>query len=350
MNVRPRLPERAATAFSLIEILISVLILALGLLGLGALFPVVLREQRIGTDNINGVIATNNVKAMLAQMDLNMLMPTAGPPGRDVWGSWRWRQDDTTAELSNNDYELGEWDVCDVNANGGAMFGDRNTASARVEVPLAARLFPMAGSDKGRPQFVWDIAVHRYPDFVPGNSSRLDPLQAVIFVRRIDPRIRVPGGRTLRQVLLGDGVGGGDRRLPVGKQAGDNTLLPTLDGTDGSGGLEYSVPIVASRRDGDFGLVQGDGRYIVDVDTRQNDGKGSLMAQPNQKLVDNLGNIYTVETVERDPVNNSRVRLRIAPPIPASLTGPELNDRPHINQLIFTAQIPAGVVVTEVLR
>jgi prepilin-type N-terminal cleavage/methylation domain-containing protein len=36
--------NRHAAAFSLIEILISVLILALGLLGLGALFPVVLRE------------------------------------------------------------------------------------------------------------------------------------------------------------------------------------------------------------------------------------------------------------------------------------------------------------------
>jgi len=348
MNRPKRRNPRAIAAFSLIEILISVLILALGLLGLGALFPVVLREQRIGSENIQGVIATNNVKAMLAQMDLNQLMPTSGPPNRDVWESWRWRQSDTTANLSqNDDFQLGQWDVCEVLANGDALFGDRNTPSAQARVPLAARLHPSDGADRGKPQFVWDIAVHRVPDFISGNPSFNDPLQAVIFVRKVDPRIRVPAGNTLRQVLLADGVGGADLRLPVGRQAGAS-FLPTLDGTDGSGGLRYSEPIVADRGV-DFDFTADDGRYITNIDLRQNNGIGALMAQPNQRLVDNLGNIYTVEAVEQDPASANRSRLRINPPVNNALTVAAADDRPHVNQFIFTAQIPAGVTVMEVL-
>lgn len=344
MNRPSRLSPRAIAAFSLIEILISVLILALGLLGLGALFPVVLREQRIGSENIQGVLVTNNTRALLAQMDLDSLVIPA--PGRTVWGNWRWRQADGRAALDNNDYELGEWLIAPVDAGGWATFGDPNSAPASAQVPLAARLHPSDGADRGKPQFVWDIAVHRVSDFDAANSSLSDPLQAVIFVRKVDPRIRVVPNRTLRQVLLGDGVSGNDLRLPVGRQAG-NSFLPTLDGTDGSGGLRYSEPIVANRGT-DFGFANDDGRYVTNIDLRQNNGIGALMAQPNQRLVDNLGNIYTVEAVERDPASGTLSRLRINPPIAEWLLANGADER-RVVQFIFTAQIPAGVTVMEVL-
>jgi Tfp pilus assembly protein PilV len=338
--------SHAAAAFSLIEILISVLILALGLLGLGALFPVVLREQRIGTENIQGVLVTNNTKALLAQMDLNALLPTVGPPTRDVWGNWRWRLANGTAALDNNAYQFGEWFVADVDADGAAEFGDPGS-NAAVRVPLSARLHPSAGADRDSPQFVWDVAVHRVSDFVAGNSSITDPLQAVIFVRKIDPRIRVAPDRTLRQVLLGDGIPAGERRLPLGRQNG-TTFLPTLDGTDGSGGLRYSTPLTAERGT-HFDITPGDGRYINNVDRGRNDGIGALMAQPNQKLVDNLGNIYTVEAIEQDPASTTRSRLRINPPISPQLTETTPLTRPRVVSFVFTAQIPAGVAVMEVL-
>jgi len=355
MNRPSRLSPRAIAAFSLIEILISVLILALGLLGLGALFPVVLREQRIGSENIQGVLVTNNTRALLAQMDLDSLVIPA--PGRTVWGNWRWRQADGRAALDNNDYELGEWLIAPVDAGGWATFGDPNSAPASAQVPLAARLHPSDGADRGKPQFVWDIAVHRVSDFDAANSSLSDPLQAVIFVRKVDPRIRVVPNRTLRQVLLGDGVSGNDLRLPVGRQAG-NSFLPTLDGTDGSGGLRYSEPIVANRGM-HFELPArpilptppgqpAPGRYINNVDLTSANGIGSLMAQPNQRLVDNLGNTYTVEAVERDPASGTLSRLRINPPIAEWLLANGADER-RVVQFIFTAQIPAGVTVMEVL-
>lgn len=51
--------------FSLIEILIAIIILALGLLGLGAVFPVVIREQKQAQDRIAGTLAEDNIRAAL---------------------------------------------------------------------------------------------------------------------------------------------------------------------------------------------------------------------------------------------------------------------------------------------
>ncbi len=58
-------PIRSARGFSLIEILIAIIILALGLLGLGAVFPVVVREQKQAQDRIAGTLAEDNIRAVL---------------------------------------------------------------------------------------------------------------------------------------------------------------------------------------------------------------------------------------------------------------------------------------------
>ena len=55
--------------FSLIEILIAIIILALGLLGIGSVFPVVIREQKQSQDRIFATLAEANVRAVLRGFD-----------------------------------------------------------------------------------------------------------------------------------------------------------------------------------------------------------------------------------------------------------------------------------------
>ena len=77
--------RRVALGFTILEIMISVLILGLGLLGLGALFPVVIRSQRLGADASYGAIAADAARAQLQNMDYESALPSqplVPPPQR----------------------------------------------------------------------------------------------------------------------------------------------------------------------------------------------------------------------------------------------------------------------------
>ena len=68
---------------------------------------------------------------------------------------------------------------------------------------------------------------------------------------------------------------------------------------------------------------------------------------PGQKLVDNLGNIYTVIGADPD-VDNAVI---IDPPVPATVaeTGlPGYEPWEYLHQVVFTTQIPAAVEVFRV--
>jgi Tfp pilus assembly protein PilV len=87
---------RALAAFSLIEVLISVLVLALGLLGLGAMFPVIIRQQRQATDATLGTMAANAARLELENNGIFRGTPSlpaaaGGPIGDptppDAWSS-----------------------------------------------------------------------------------------------------------------------------------------------------------------------------------------------------------------------------------------------------------------------
>lgn len=388
-RARARNFARIARAFSLIEILIAVIILGLGLLGLAALFPVVIREQRIGTDNVLGVTVANSAKAVLANTDWSR----GTEPDivgsltvyRDPWllMAYSDRQDtspnDSFSGLSvgmgaSQEFELGEWSIPRVLAadqpnirTGGTIIGEPTVRKNQCAIPLDVRLYPSVGD----PALVWDVAVQRISDFDFATPSQFDNLRCAIFVRRIDPRIIVPPGNTLRDVLFGTGtVTNAQRRLPLGE---DNNGVPTGDGSSvSSGALRYSSlkTLNYTGPNGQAGTgfnvfpamtgTAGDPTPItaltnIDITTTE----GSLLAQPGQKFVDNLGNICTVTRVESDGAPN-RVRVLISPPIPAAArqfafngtrgtsATPQPSTRRRLSQIVFAPQVPAGVAIWEV--
>lgn len=377
-------PDRIRRAFSLIEILIAVIILGLGLLGLAALFPVVIREQRIGTDNVLGVTVANSARAIVDGPDWSRAMPVL-PQGvsRNPWVHMRDSTQRDPADVNfaglnsggngvQKQYERGEWSVPRVISStsgtfrpGDTVVGDPGNASRRIAIPLESRLYP---SDSDRPLMVWDIAVQRVSDFDFSTESDRDSLRYAVFVRRVDPRITVPAGATLRQVLLGAGLPSSDgRRLPLGE---DLQGLPTLDGTGGgpsTGTLRYSgLKTFRFVRGGFNGFdiepsltdANLDEPITALANIDPNNPTARQLAQPGQKFIDNMGNICTITRVEPMQGIPGRLRCEISPPIPASarqkvINGYAGNGRPNetnfnrLSQIVFSPQIPAGVVVTD---
>lgn len=350
----------ARRAFSLIEILVSILILSLGLLGLGALFPVVIREQRLGTDAINGLIVANSAKAMLTGVDWTKQATTPPPNGAPstVWGLLR--QDTTRGALGSSgspDYhEAGGWWVPEIDTTSvsATSLQGRITTPAytfRLKVPLEYRLYPAPGSGQP-PQYVWDFALRR------DVSSSNERLLMAVFVRRIDPGIRLPPrsdkdydrltelSKSLLNVKALKGTGP-EARLPVGE---DQNGRQTGDGTDGAGGTQYYSNLRRARVSFKSAGIEPlrDRLYYEGVlgvgDIEQ---EWEHLGQSNQRIIDNLGNVYSVIGTDTD----ARGRyLKLEPNIPPSVT----TTRPTgalvdpLFSVMYTPQVPVSVQVFEV--
>ena len=329
---RRRRAQRLAAAFSLIEVLIAILILALGLLGLGAVIPVVVREQRVASQATRAVIAANNAKAYLqARPDLNRLVGDAGgsrgggggpsmggssqvnPMGFGVWlEKLSWSTDGLWVMPAD-----GLWDSSYKAA------GDlRPPGSVRTTIPLVDRLWPdpSSGAD---PLLVWDFVARRVPGATPPHRDEVErTIEIAVFVRRLDPAMRVPPGRTRLQVLTGQGVTSQQMRRAVGVEPSSG---PTGDGTG-----NYSLPTALRVQLN----PQRPDRLRIDA----NGWEGRYAAQPGQKLVDNLGNIYTVTRL----IDPGRLEVEITPPVSES-------QRDQIDRVAFTPQIPAAVEVFRII-
>ena len=307
MNHRPlHRPACARPAFSLVEVLIAILVLAIGLLGLAAVFPAVIAQQREAADVTSaGTLADQAAARILIDSealrlaDLVRAVPAA-LRDEPVWSD-RWTADNAYAQTGR----------CTA------------AGSAGVNLPAAARLIPAPGG-RVQPQYVWDcVALSR-----PG-----EPARCAVFVRRIDTGIRVPRGATLSDGLLGTVPGQTRPALPVSVDA---------DGRPGNRGEGfYAVPRIERVRlrtspDVTGGRISPASWLVLgaNADLAVTDA----LSRPGQKVVGEDGIVRTVvgedDTLDNAPTNE--VWIKVEPPFPAE-------DDDH--RVAFTPQVPVAVTV-----
>lgn len=231
----------------------------------------------------------------------------------------------------------------------------RDSLDRRVRIALADRLWPQDGG-RSEPQFVWDVAVRR----VERNSLRL---QAAVFVRRVDPRIRLPRGVTTIQALTLLPANDPDFRWPVSFSTAD--ARASLDGSAGSSDFVYSQPVAMpvsyDPSQPDRLLVESPGggpRTVLPVGiglsgNALRQAMVSAMAQPGQLLVDNLGTVHVVLGLDDrlrpsdSAFGNRAFIIRLASPVNGQVRATSATDPETIRHVLFTPQIPARVVLEE---
>lgn len=318
--ITPRLSARRP-AFSLIEVLVAILILALGLLGLGAVFPAVILQQRSAVDAIEGESAASIAEAILQSSPeiisfKSHLLETDGGywswfdpegdfgrdqsfPAGDIRYEWviPQPQGDTTysgwpeapGPRNGNfgDYATGIWYV---NQAAATLPDLTKPLEYNQVLTVADRLVPQPYTGKD-PQYVWDIAARRQP-----GTNRP---QVAIFVRHIDSRLRVPAGSALSHVLSGGALGANYPLLPVAIDGG--TGQPAVDNGDPQFVYAAIQTLqVQVRQDHlDWLIFEDATNFLMDTSI-------SFATKPGQKLVDNTG---TVRTVLGPPAFDSSIAI-----------------------------------------
>jgi prepilin-type N-terminal cleavage/methylation domain-containing protein len=349
-------------AFSLVEVLISIVVLALGLVGLAAVFPVVVQQQRTVSDSIQGASversaedlvrgnALLSVRALPFDDDSNPIwrdLVAEEPTSNVVWSpSGRW---DTATP-----FQTGDPLVLGLNVN--STTGDLIIASQSgfAAFPTSERLNPTPFTSRAEPRFVWDIAARRVerrtidaatgtrlPTVDRAESDReSDPIQVATFVRRIDGNIRFD--RRGLAFALTRPEGNADARLPLGADA---LGRPTLDGRGTATANNYSTIqriTYTIGADPDTGELN---RLIPDESSE-------LIAyarQIGQKFVDRAGIVRTVRSIATTPEGDFEA-LVIEPPMSAGAVDNEEADFNNLLELLFTPQIPASVGVFTINR
>ncbi|MEM1329713.1 MAG: hypothetical protein AAGG07_04055 [Planctomycetota bacterium] len=296
MNRRNDRSRDLRAAFSLVEVLIAVLVLSLGLLGLGAVLPVVVREQRLANETSVGVQAADAAVDALRTLDGGRVALSA--PGAEVGFDWRSFAVDYLDEFggtkppSFNEYETGDWYPLAINqgVNNANIQGEswasflsdefqpvsllrlrdpgpsatgatlENAMRARRSyIPLAQRLVPSPGSAAGPPLFVWDLAT-RVLAGDPAAATGPLTLQVAVFVQQIDAGIRparledVDGDPPAERadMLLGNPVVGLDRgalAAPVALDGRNGRLTGTGLAAGGFDDTYHAGPIVVRLAD-----------------------------------------------------------------------------------------------------
>ncbi|MCC5822614.1 MAG: prepilin-type N-terminal cleavage/methylation domain-containing protein [Phycisphaerales bacterium] len=361
-------------AFSLIEVLIAILVLALGLLGLGAIFPAVISEQRRAFDSISGETVAKIAEDILRSGTVVNTSDLRGPDlgrvervqaiGGDGLGrptqihsaiqfEYIWVMDDfvqidgapvnwpanapVPGARSFNDFLTGAW-WANTRAPGGQ-------AQRQQILPVSARLHPQPYSG-AEPRFVWDAVARRHPS---------GSVQIGVFVRRIDDRIRVPSGVTLSDVLTGNNT---PFQLPLALDIPTGRLVAPQPNASN---LAYPPPqalqAYVDERRLDWLILE------ADPDDSGVDTSIGFVRRVGQQLLDNTGVVRTVVGIPQpgpgEPMTIEAQRAIVVDPpftraeasngrtVNSTSTSPEAvrQKASWVRQIVFTPQPPVAVRV-----
>ena len=328
--------------FSLIEVLIAVVVLALGLLGLGAIFPVVIAQQRAAFDSVRGTVVADYAIGLLSSdtgvVDMSgfwddatggllLGIPSqqqAGPGGgtrpQPIGGSdlfYEWVVPNitgTSPSVSAPRPAILAQDSGDDPAGMWAL--DSQSVDVESSLPVYRRLYPEIGSGLS-PIYVWDPVFRRTQ-----NGS----VQVAIFVRRIDQRVRVPQGSSLEEELT--------EVLPL-RMDSTGRLAPN--------GELYPIPLAIPARVDPLKL----NRLIIGGRLGTSPGVDTTLEylrRSGQIIVDNTGTVRTVIGLDED---SSPEGLLVDPPFsPANaFRTPGDRDSTSVTQVVFTPNVPVAVGV-----
>jgi prepilin-type N-terminal cleavage/methylation domain-containing protein len=346
--------SRHARGFSLIEVLIAIVVLALGLLGLASVFPMVVGQQKQATDSVQGVALERSAAEALASharlsqasRDLsgNGQIEAAEERGWDVCtrlATWsrtgRWVLAEDTGPNSAMEYHVD-----------GRVELRGADAAAQFVIPPVLRLAPMAESlsVKTEPRYVWDFVARRVDAGAtndPANTRTFgdDAVQVVVFVRALDPGIRrptagLPGGvvaflpAAIRQGLIAPVAVDPATGVPTGDGRGDYSHIRRF---------QYQFPVPANRS-----LIAIDSDAALGVNLRR------YAALVGQKFVDQVGVVHTVVRVSAGPGAADPPRAVLDTPVSPQVDRVTLDQGQTDPHMLFTPQVPVAVSVRTIQR
>jgi prepilin-type N-terminal cleavage/methylation domain-containing protein len=338
-------------AFSLVELLLAVFILGIGLIGISALFPAGIAQQRQASDDIMGPVVADSAVALLRSRLSPQQFGTLESFGQPqllttntgtqpvvqatVEGDWTWRrpgflfEDFQATPLVN---EAGAIDIFtsyySLNQLGatidGVAFTGLNTSKLAAEnydapgggaLPLGIpwnprtglpivvitqgeRAFPQVAEGSGstqRPAYFWECMFRRF-------AGRI---QVAVFVYRVSP-------------------GGGEPRpYSVAQGTGAAAVVPPLPFLFDLAQAPFA-PLLAGGPDGNFATVLDNAR----VNTQNPTAAPAELPHehtwqvPNQWLLDQYGDVHRVAVGRRNTKDNANITL--TRPIPQQPPIPEV--------------------------
>ncbi len=389
--------KHVRSAFTLIEVLIAVLVLSLGVLGLAAVFSVGIPQQRIASDQIQGLNALASARAVLLGNErLNNPTNPSFPDFRQLrgWYGLQQRVADDPAELFeiNKTWSpMGEWmlplpdpgdsDIDEVWISHDLVAEDADkdvgevvivspelVQSLDVRIGLEQRLVPAPYTRGTEPQYVWDFIARRVPsgqiDLSTGIAAptKQDEIEVVVFVRRIDPGIRVQLTRRTDEdsrlqfgprLRLSDYLTMNAQEITGGPTDPINEVLrivpvsmdpdssqPRNDGrtlgagTNGEYAMPFGIGVAAAgqypgaRRGG----PGGGGSIEIPRDrlplepggaTPEDENRLRLATQVGHRILDRFGNIYEIRGIDEELSEQLNATVvRIDPPVPSHILAP----------------------------